>query len=276
MPESTFIANLGAPTRQYASTPLALPSLAMKFARIRYFASASQALALTTLLLATMPAHALTGGAFSKAARYAPIVKIRTAFFDGNRNHCTGTFITPSHIMTAKHCVEKSPEGDYLKTKLAYSMYPTDELFFRPQEVAIPEVRFYLHPHLDLAIIEIDQMKSKSTLKISYAKVTSGETVTMTGYGCDKMTKDWSTPFKTSPAEIAGLSDFIKTKSETAALCQGDSGSPLLIESPTGVRIVGIASYVNVFKGALGLSRDRYVRLDEPGTRSWIESITKH
>ncbi len=72
------------------------------------------------------------------------------------------------------------------------------------------------------------------------------------------------------------MGNFLDLKKSTVEYCEGDSGGPVIVETSQGLRIVGVAAYTNLVKGALGLSKDRAVRLDEQASnssRAWIESV---
>jgi V8-like Glu-specific endopeptidase len=236
------------------------------------------------LLLTTMHAHALTGGIYSTSSRYAAIVKIRTDFgAERNRQNCTGTFISPRHSLTAAHCLLNSEKNEPMSPiKLDMATFPKMDLFWTPITVSIPRAKFEIHPSYlmnpkasnpnDVGVIILDRAYSNSFLKLADTSAREGTSILMTGYGCDKKEGKWSTDFKYGAGVITDISKFLKLGRASVEFCEGDSGSPILIETPKGLHIVGVSSYVNLVKGVFGLSKDRAVAVT-PNTsaRTWIQ-----
>ncbi len=232
------------------------------------------------LLLSTQ-AFALTGGSFSTNPRYSGIVKIRTSFgVERNRQTCTGAFITPRHILTAAHCLLNNEKNDPMSPiTIDISTFPKMDLFWDPITVSIPHARFEIHPGYvsspkpsnpnDIAVVILDRASSQSPLRLADSSAAKGMPVLMTGYGCDKKTKDWATDFKYGSNTVAEVGSLIKLGRSSSDYCEGDSGSPLLIETSRGLRIVGVSSYVNLVKGAFGLSKDRVVPIN--AHLAWIK-----
>jgi V8-like Glu-specific endopeptidase len=251
-----------------------------------FFAS----VALTMVL--TPQARAITGGTYTSEARYSAIVKIRANFgTNGERYGCTGTFISPRHILTAGHCLIDLEKGvAHQAVSIDFSQFPKMDLFWNENKFAPPRVIFHVHPLYlanpkpsnpdDIGVIELDRDASSTFLPINKTAPVKGQTVTIAGYGCDKREQKWSTDFKIGVVEISKVEKFLdlKTSKVNAGVeyCEGDSGGPVLIETPQGPRIVGLATYTNLFKGLLGFSKDRSVRLDQQArnsSRAWIDSI---
>lgn len=243
---------------------------------------------LALLLLLSTQALALTGGVSSTNPRYEAIVHLRTEYgYAHDRNNCTGVFISPRHILTAGHCVlgiEKQKK--FMPTKLSYQSFPKADLFFDPIVVEPPHVKFIVNPSYlrnphttstdDLAIIEFDRGIVHTPIRLADAAVGEGTEVTATGYGCDVKRKEWETDFQMGPAKIFKPDDFISFHPATVSLCEGDSGSPALVDGPQGLRVVGIASWARILN-IFGLARDRYVRVDDPSSaaREWIRSVVQ-
>lgn len=225
----------------------------------------------------------MTGADYSTNPRYAPIVKIRADFGPGHeRLNCTGTFISPRHILTAAHCLLLNERGLQLHpVRLDYSTYPKMDLFWEPNSVEGAHVKFIAHPayeqhprptnESDVGVIVLDHASAKTWLKMSGSTPRSGDKILVAGYGRDAKREIWSTDFQVGSVELAQVGSFLKIKRGGVEYGEGDSGGPALVDSQRGPRIVGIGAYTNLFKGALGLSRDRIVRVD-PGSplHAWV------
>lgn len=236
----------------------------------------------------TSHAYALTGGSYSTNARYSAIVKIRADFGPGRaRQNCTGTFISPRHILTAAHCLLNDENHEPMSPiKVDIATFPKMDLFWNPITVSIPRAKFEIHPSFvvnpkatnpnDVGVIILDRAYSQSYLRLADTGVREGANILMTGYGCDKKEGKWSTDFKYGASSITDTGRFLKLGRSSVEYCEGDSGSPLLIETPKGLRIAGVSSYVNLVKGALGLSKDRAIPVTSGSpTRAWIQTQLK-
>lgn len=241
-----------------------------------------------TILAFNVQTRALTGGTYSTNPRYGAIVKIRLDFGpERNRQNCTGTFISPRHILTAGHCllnVEK--HQPMTPIKLNYSTFPKMDLFWESTTVDLAHAKFEVHPGFikdphasnpdDVGMIILGNPTSRPFLKLAEAAPRGSASVILTGYGCDKNEKAWSTDFKTGASTIADSGKLLKIARSSVEFCEGDSGSPILVETPQGLRIAGISSYVNLVKGFFGSSKDRAARVDsQADARAWINQQLK-
>lgn len=237
-------------------------------------------------LVSTSRVHAMTGGAFSTEKKFSAIVKVRFSFgSEYNRSNCSGVFITPRHMLTSAHCVLSTELKSGLEPiSMTWVPFPSMDLFFDGIEQRIPLVKFHIHPEYykkpkatnpyDIAVVEFSKNESAVVIPLSSRSVQAGEEVIVTGYGCDKKLKTWATEFKTAKTVVASSNEFLNLKKSEAQLCEGDSGSPALIETAQGLRVVGVNGYINLFKAAFGGSRDRVAKVDRAHT--WLSRTTEN
>jgi hypothetical protein len=124
-------------------------------------------LTLLTLSAFCPVANAMINGQKVKNINFPAVVKIQIKDRDSQTYICTGTFISPTSILTAKHCLEN-----------VYSLkFETPKKTIKPNKPLV-----ILHKDLDLAIIQIEE-KSTDYIELDFTQKKNGSPVSFLGFG---------------------------------------------------------------------------------------------
>jgi hypothetical protein len=125
---------------------------------------------------------------------------------------------------------------------------------------------------VDIALIRIPAIAGAATVRLADTPLAVGDTyisVASGGVNGDRLTQgrfrtDWVSPYYEFNAKGA---------TGTEAGCYGDSGSPDIVETPAGDRLVGVAWGITPQECA-PTTRTRSNNVWYPATRQWIASVT--
>ena len=255
----------------------------------------------------TTPAHAIVGGQDAAPGEYPYIAKVT---IDGAFG-CTGTLVTPTHVVSAAHCASLVPggvanvpvgqPGQLIEVNIGAHKAPFDDgESFTGKKVSIaPGYLGVNSVREDVSIIELDRPSSAPTVKIANAQERSlwsvGTNATIAGFGVTESGGDTPDTLQEATVPIRSDADAAEAygylvpgvdqafggfepQTQLAAgdgradTCQGDSGGPLLVPAPgSGFRLAGDTSY------GVGCADPEYPgiygRVADTELRTWIASI---
>jgi hypothetical protein len=181
---------------------------------------------------------------------------------------CTGTFITPTKMFTAAHCVENSGDGGIIainpRTPVPTSV--TDQgIRGKPQAE-----KTFGRPdgYKDFVVLNFASATAAPTLPVCTSEPKEGDPVYMVGYGFDEKGNVGTKKF--AEVEITAIdadNSVIIIDGEKSVL-PGDSGGPLV--SVEGKCVFGIASYMQQFPQ--GTFRSVYVNLLSNNVKKFLNS----
>ena len=250
------------------------------------------------LAFAPAPASAIVGGSDAKPGEFPSVahILIDKAF------QCTGTLVTPNHVVTAAHCDSIIP-GGVVNVPLGQPGQLIDVRVGAMQTFGTDGERrtgkrTYVNPgwagigtfHHDVGIIELSApVTNKAPVKVAGTGEESlwapGTLATIAGFGATEYGGDQPDTLQKAQVPIvqdsvaAAAYDSFENQTQIGAgypeggvdSCQGDSGGPLYVPAPDGVRLAGDTSYGD------GCGEPNkpgiYGRLGAPTLREWVRSI---
>ena len=180
-----------------------------------------------------------TGSACGDVNR-SPVVLLTTTFVDGQVGACSGTMVTPQHILTAGHC------------------FFGDETFVSSIDVevggeTIPAAGVAVHPDYsesdtaifsDVAVVTLSRATGVAPVPLILSRSPqAGETIDIFGYGTDEFGGFGTLKSGQMRVDEVNSNHIVSTYGNDGSnTCTGDSGGPALQTLNGRPGIVGVTS----------------------------------
>lgn len=164
--------------------------------------------------------------------------------------HCTGTLIAPRVVLTAAHCVLRSPLGSSLEILIGGANDSPAASVVRVSQAKVhPEYRDSGDP-ADLAVLLLESAVDPSTAVPALldtsdrAGLLAGKKVRLVGFGTTGPRSEPPGRKRMGTAVVTMVQDDVFGIAPSPAMsCQGDSGGPVFAEDAGQEFLVGVSSY---------------------------------
>jgi len=171
---------------------------------------------------------------------------------------CSGTLVTPKHVVTAAHCLADYREDTLLiafGTKAKLGSFVLENLratkeFKVHEDFRAFALRLPLAPPADIAILELHEdapAEFKSAVVLTArSSLSVGQDIILAGFGVTSTETPSSGVLNKVDTEVIATSSRMKEftfgNSPGKSACSGDSGGPAYIESDGQLVLIGVTS----------------------------------
>jgi len=151
---------------------------------------------------------------------------------------CGGATVTDEWLVSAAHCIDNADNSDIGKEiEIGRTTWPTENSRFIVR-TKILEVKH--GPNTDLVLVRVEPRPGVATVPLT-DQFAVGDVYTMPAAGTGSNSRLGSASFTITLKDLGATA----VPSSTVASCLGDSGSPAVVHTPAGDRVIGVLSGID-------------------------------
>jgi secreted trypsin-like serine protease len=171
---------------------------------------------------------------------------------------CSGALIGPDLVLTAAHCVTDAAKYRVFAVDRAFRTRSFRAIAAAVHPAFVPGTTPRTQPGIDLAILKLERPVTVDFVPLDLqgaGRVKAGDTVLLAGYGviAENQKRSARTLRQTSLVALGSMQVMNRVlvvadsrrlgETTGAGACRGDSGGPILAQTASGYRLLGIVSW---------------------------------